>query len=95
MNYLVNLVLKLGLKICHKFYKFCLRFRNYIESKIGYLEIKLKSNKDRTIKTRIKSKLEDSLTETQKIFIESNSNLNPELLIPKVWINYKRICEER
>ena len=72
--------------------RYKIRFRNYIESKIGYLEIKLKSNKDRTIKTRIKSKLEDSLTETQKIFIESNSNLNPELLIPKVWINYKRIC---
>lgn len=72
--------------------RYKIRFRNYVESKLSYLEIKFKSNKERTIKTRIKSTLEDNLTEIQKKFIETNSNLNPELLMPKVWINYKRIC---
>src|SRR5687767_7859268 len=45
------------LYLCHqngKLNRYKVRFRRYVESDVSYFEVKLKNNKGRTIKTRVK-----------------------------------------
>ncbi|PJA07387.1 MAG: hypothetical protein COX70_06865 [Flavobacteriales bacterium CG_4_10_14_0_2_um_filter_32_8] len=69
-----------------------IRFRKYIESDLNYLEIKLKNNKERTIKSRKKiDTLETILSPKSKSFIENNSFYKSEHLIPVLWNKFTRI----
>lgn len=70
------------------------RSRNYVESGINFLEVKLKNNKGRTIKTRIKiSEIKEQLKacDDQTTFLQSHDGLASENFFPQFWVNYQRI----
>jgi hypothetical protein len=72
--------------------RYKIRHRTYVESNLGYLEVKFKNNKGRTIKERIKQKTADeSFSETASKFLSEELPFNPSTLLPVVWINYGRI----
>lgn len=67
------------------------RFREYLDSSLSFLEVKRKNNKGKTIKKRIKVKnINETLDERQIEFIESVVG-EPISLIPQLWIQYHRI----
>lgn len=72
--------------------RYKIRHRSYIESNIGFLEVKFKNNKGRTVKNRIK-KLEvptfwEGDTET---FLIKMLPFPPADLVPVIWVNYSRL----
>lgn len=71
-------------------YKF--RARRYVESNLHFFEVKFKNSKGRTIKDRIKSKEISSLiTDTSHELVRNISNVNPDSLVAKLWVNYRRM----
>lgn len=71
--------------------RYKLRHRSYVESNLNYLEIKFKTNKERTIKTRIKNTLHGDFDTQASQFIERTMPYKALSLKPNVWINYQRI----
>ncbi len=72
--------------------RYKIRFRNYIESQLNFLEIKLKNNKSRTIKFRKETtQLEENLSKLSKQFISDSTFFNGDELIPVLWNNFTRI----
>ncbi|MBN4051493.1 polyphosphate polymerase domain-containing protein [bacterium AH-315-M05] len=68
------------------------RFRCYVESNTCYFEIKLKSNKGRTIKERIKKKKINMIKgKRAKQLLIKNIAIKPSDLIAKLLIYYSRI----
>lgn len=77
---------------CGKMNRYKVRSRKYVESNLNFFEVKYKNNKGRTIKNRIKtSAIEQTLSENAKVFLGSHSELDPDQLKPRIWINYTRI----
>ena len=77
---------------CGKLNRFKIRYRNYAENNLSFFEIKLKSNKGRTVKSRISiPAMEESICDKAKIFLESKTNLLAKDLHSVLWITYKRI----
>lgn len=75
-----------------KLNRYKIRHRTYVESNIGFLEVKFKNNKGRTLKTRIKE-IEVPELHTGKAFdfLKKTLPFDPLILLPKIWINYSRI----
>ena len=72
--------------------RYKIRHRTYVDNNLGFMEVKFKNNKNRTVKERIKQNAVDkSFSEEAKQFIVNNSNIDPTLLKPSVWVNYQRI----
>lgn len=72
--------------------RYKIRFRNYVESKLNFLEIKLKNNKGRTIKFRTQTdSIETDLSDQSKSFIRESTFFNGEELMPVLWNNFTRI----
>lgn len=72
--------------------RYKIRYRNYINSGLHFFEIKHKTNKNRTVKTRIATddiKTELGLTET--ILLERHTPLDPREFEPAIWIYYSRM----
>ncbi len=75
-----------------KLNRYKIRHRTYIESSIGFLEVKFKNNKGRTIKTRISKKDVPYNWENEtKTFLDKSIPYEPNTLIPVIWINYSRL----
>ncbi len=75
-----------------KLNRYKVRHRTYVDTNIGYLEIKFKNNKSRTLKTRIKStNIPDLKTGSAFQFLESTLPFSPLKLVPRININYSRI----
>lgn len=75
-----------------KLNRYKVRYRNYVESNIAFLEIKQKSNKGRTIKTRIPIDSSDwKKNDVAKIFLLKKLPFSPDILQPAIWVNYNRI----
>jgi hypothetical protein len=75
-----------------KLNRYKVRHRTYVESKIGFLEVKFKNNKGRTFKTRIKENT--TCTNFNTIHDEFLRRKTPYCatdLVPVVWVNYSRI----
>ena len=69
-----------------------IRFRKYIESDLNFLEVKLKNNKGRTIKSRKKiDGIETTLSEKSKKFIEKKSFYDADLLNGALWNKFTRL----
>ena len=69
-----------------------IRSREYIDSKIAFMEVKFKSNKGQTNKTRIPIPvIETTLSTISKTFIDSNSFYKSEDLRPAIWNNFSRL----
>lgn len=75
-----------------KLNRYKIRHRTYVESNLGFLEVKFKNNKGRTLKTRIKE-IEVPELNTGKAFefLKKMLPFDPLILLPKIWINYSRI----
>lgn len=72
--------------------RYKIRHRTYVDSNTGYLEVKFKSNKGRTIKDRIKKVITPMNWEKDSSdFLISKLPFNPDELKPALWVNYKRI----
>ena len=67
------------------------RFREYVGSDLVFLEIKLKNNKGKTIKKRMRvDKIYKNLLPEHNVFIKNTINKDLRL-IAQHWINFKRI----
>ncbi len=75
-----------------KLNRYKIRYRKYVESKLAFFEIKFKSNKGRTEKSRIRvDDIEHQFGEAALDLLKENTNLEVPKLIPKLWINFNRI----
>ena len=72
--------------------RFKFRSRRYVESNLNFFEIKFKNNKGRTIKERIKrTELVREINDNARDFVRSISPIDPDSLVPKLWVNYRRL----
>ena len=72
--------------------RFKFRSRRYVESNLNFFEIKFKNNKGRTIKERIKRpELVREINDNARDFVRSISPIDPDSLVPKLWVNYRRL----
>jgi len=75
-----------------KLNRFKVRKRTYVETNTSFLEIKIKSNKGKTVKKRIPSSSNEKSFNDQEIsFIKQNVPLDPNSLEPKSFNGFKRI----
>lgn len=85
----------LGLYLDHhngKRPRFKVRFREYVDTGNVFLEVKKKTNKNRTGKCRIEvEKTEMELSEKSIRYIEEKSPLQASLLEPALWTIFQRI----
>lgn len=67
------------------------RFREYVDSNLHFLEVKLKNNKGQTVKKRIRvDDFEKKLTGDHFEFVDQNTTINKELEA-KLWNSFNRI----
>jgi len=72
--------------------RFKVRFREYVETGTTFLEVKRKTNKERTRKCRIEvEKTEMELSNRSIEFIEEQAQLQASLLKPVTWTIFRRI----
>ncbi|MDD3077967.1 MAG: polyphosphate polymerase domain-containing protein [Paludibacter sp.] len=75
-----------------KLNRYKVRFRTYVDSNLNFFEIKFKTNKGRTIKSRIMLPEKDlSLTGDVKKLLEKKTAYKAEDLVPAMQVNYNRI----
>lgn len=68
------------------------RYRKYVESDLSFFEIKVKNNKNRTIKDRVQEeKIQDAIMDNAEKLLTKITGLRPEELEPKFWVNFSRI----
>ncbi len=68
------------------------RYRRYVDSNLHFFEIKFKSNRDRTVKTRIKRKeIELAIEGDAEAFLKQHSPYDGKKLQPQIWIDYTRL----
>ena len=71
--------------------RFKVRYRKYCEANEQYFEIKVKDNKNRTIKNRFRSSNRNGdFVEEEKRLISEKTGLSPQHLIPKLDIQFSR-----
>jgi hypothetical protein len=69
------------------------RHRHYLSSNSAFLEIKFKSNKGRTIKTRREASLDaNKAIEEHADFLADFGIDQPQTLVPRQIVRYQRIC---
>ncbi|MFL5728198.1 MAG: polyphosphate polymerase domain-containing protein [Cytophagaceae bacterium] len=72
--------------------RYKIRARKYVDSDLHFFEIKLKNNKGRTIKERVKTKsIKETLGEKASAFLRERTQFDPAAMKPKIWVNYTRI----
>jgi hypothetical protein len=75
----------------HKLNRYKIRHRTYVESETGFLEVKFKNNKGRTIKKRINEQVPPDMWEGEnKVFLNKTQPFDPNTLLPTMWVNYSR-----
>lgn len=74
-----------------KLNRYKIRHRTYVESDTGFLEVKFKNNKGRTIKDRVKTKeVSFESGSDSQLFLTKMLPFEPQTLIPVLWVNYGR-----
>lgn len=72
--------------------RYKVRSREYVDSQLAFLEVKHKTNKGRTIKSRVQTpELTTSLVSETSEFLHSAYPYNAAELEPKLWVDYTRI----
>jgi len=75
-----------------KLNRYKIRHRTYVESNLGFLEVKFKNNKGTTFKTRIREEESAGLKAGKAYdFLKKQLPFDPATLVPKILINYSRI----
>ena len=67
------------------------RIRHYAETGQRFLEVKVKSNKGRTMKERVRQTEENSISEAGMALIKKLSGLDAGMLFPCLQVDYSRI----
>ena len=75
-----------------KLNRYKVRHRNYVDSKKGFLEVKFKNNKGRTVKSRIESANANVTGATQKTFLDGKFDGRFPSLKAAQWGSYERIA---
>ena len=71
--------------------RYKVRSREYVDSQVSFLEVKHKTNKGRTIKSRIQTaELADSFFEEEVDFLQDVYPYDATELDPKLWVEYSR-----
>lgn len=74
-----------------KLNRYKVRKRSYVNSHLSFLEVKFKTNKDRTIKRRVKlSEMDEQLNSEQSDFIRKKTG-HAFPIEPKIWNRFERI----
>ncbi|MGZ4036671.1 MAG: polyphosphate polymerase domain-containing protein, partial [Bacteroidia bacterium] len=74
-----------------KLNRYKIRHRTYVESDLGFLEVKFKNNKGRTIKERIRKIDVPYIWEGEsEFFLHKQLPFEPQTLLPVIWVNYGR-----
>jgi len=72
--------------------RYKIRHRTYVESNLGYLEVKFKNNKGCTIKNRIKDlEVPKNWSGKNQVFLNNMLPFEPSVLVPTIWVNYSRL----
>ena len=72
--------------------RFKVRFRKYSSNKKSYFEVKIKNNKNRTIKKRLKvDKMNEHLGNQEMDLVSKITGLSPSQLTPKLDLEFSRI----
>ena len=75
-----------------KLNRYKIRYRCYKDSNLSFFEIKHSTNKNRTVKQRIKKKnIEEEITGDAGDFLLAKTHLLPENFTAKLWVYYSRI----
>ncbi|MFT3739768.1 MAG: polyphosphate polymerase domain-containing protein [Breznakibacter sp.] len=75
-----------------KMNRYKIRHRMYEATGVSFLEIKLKNNKNRTIKWRIKNRLNNGLLDENGLaFLAKNIDIDPKELLPMVENHFNRV----
>jgi hypothetical protein len=82
--------------------RYKVRTRSYVDSNLSFFEIKHKTNRGRTIKSRFQTPgIEMELDEEANEFVELRTPLHADRLEPKLWNDFRRMtfvstrCQER
>ncbi|MGZ3919034.1 MAG: polyphosphate polymerase domain-containing protein, partial [Bacteroidia bacterium] len=74
-----------------KLNRYKIRHRTYVESNTGFLEVKFKTNKGRTIKTRVtENEVPMVWKGDAEGFLTKTLPFSPNVLQPVLWVNYSR-----
>ena len=74
-----------------KLNRYKVRYRQYMDSGLCFLEVKFKNNKNRTVKGRMKvDRIPESLDEKAKAFLKKQMGREFNL-VPKLWNSFERI----
>lgn len=72
--------------------RYKVRLRSYVESQLAFLEVKLKNNKGRTVKSRLRiADLIPQLDQHMQTFLQVALPFDSSLLEPKLWNRFVRI----
>lgn len=75
-----------------KLNRYKIRHRTYVDSHTGFLEVKFKNNKSRTIKSRIKkNRFAGNFDTDCADFLRSAFPSDYSKLTPVIWVNYNRL----
>jgi hypothetical protein len=72
--------------------RYKVRSRRYVDSSLSFLEVKLKTNRDHTIKSRTQTRdLVTRFTPETGSFLNTHFPLTAELLSPRLWNDFYRV----
>lgn len=72
--------------------RYKIRYRHYVDADLNFFEIKRKNNKNITTKERIKlPSINYEITDDAGNFLKLKTKLNPEKLVPKLWVHFFRM----
>lgn len=72
--------------------RYKIRYRKYVDTNLNYFEIKFKSNKNRTVKNRIKKQeIEFQIEGHSEEFLKGMTKYSGNNLMPQLWVNYTRV----
>jgi hypothetical protein len=72
--------------------RYKVRYRRYTNSGLSFFEVKFKNNKNRTIKSRVKSEtIEEEIKGSARDLLHAKSWIKAEELRPALWVYYSRI----
>ena len=75
-----------------KSHRWKVRYRVYVDSEVGFFEVKTKNNKGRTVKSRVPASIQlDKMSAESEKLIKRLTPVDPATLIPAVDIGYKRV----
>lgn len=75
-----------------KLNRYKVRSRSYVDTDASFFEVKFKDNKSNTVKTRYSvDTIPQELDEEAGDFIEDQSTIDADSLVPAIWVYYKRL----